>query len=138
MNRFNLLFMNRICLLLLFPFLLSACQEKTKIEPEWSVEEKRDLPFPVSNQAVVEGFIEDEPYVYSFGGLDSTKSYAGIHLRSFRYDVKRDEWKEILALPDTLGKIAVSFGTTVQSLINLNEMANENVIFVGQKIKIPG
>ena len=106
MNCLYLLFMNRICLLLLFPLLLSSCQEKTEVEPKWSVEEKKDLPFPVSNQAVVEGFIEDEPYVYSFGGLDSTKSYAGIHLRSFRYDVKRDQWKEILALPDTLGKIA--------------------------------
>jgi LysM repeat protein/FtsP/CotA-like multicopper oxidase with cupredoxin domain len=38
---------------------------------------------------------------------------------------------------DTLGKIAVSFGTTVQSLMNINELANENVIVVGQKIKIP-
>ncbi|MCF6347545.1 MAG: hypothetical protein L3J20_04495 [Flavobacteriaceae bacterium] len=40
------------------------------------------------------------------GGLDSTKLYSGIHLRSYRYDITNNIWQQIANLPDTLGKIA--------------------------------
>ena len=39
---------------------------------------------------------------------------------------------------DTLSGIAAKFGTTVSSLVNLNHIANPNVIYVGQKIIIAG
>lgn len=39
---------------------------------------------------------------------------------------------------DTLGAIAKSFGTTYQALAAYNGIANPNVIYVGQKIRIPG
>jgi LysM repeat protein len=39
---------------------------------------------------------------------------------------------------DTLGKIASSFGTTVSSLRDLNGLQDENLIFVGQTLKVPG
>lgn len=38
---------------------------------------------------------------------------------------------------DTLSGIAAKYGTTYQKLAQYNNIANPNVIFVGQKIKIP-
>ncbi|RMH07244.1 MAG: LysM peptidoglycan-binding domain-containing protein [Nitrospirae bacterium] len=39
---------------------------------------------------------------------------------------------------DTLGAIALAHGTTVQALKALNNLADENLIFVGQALKLPG
>lgn len=39
---------------------------------------------------------------------------------------------------DTLTRIAVRFGTTVQAIVQLNGIVNPNLIFVGQVLKIPG
>lgn len=39
---------------------------------------------------------------------------------------------------DTLSKIASKYGTTYQAIASYNNIANPNVIFVGQTIKIPG
>ena len=64
------------------------------------------LPEKVSNNAVCEGFIDGVPYLFSFGGIDSTKIYSGIHLRSFRYNIETGESEPIPDLPDDLGKIA--------------------------------
>ncbi|MDY0256269.1 glucosaminidase domain-containing protein [Gudongella oleilytica] len=38
---------------------------------------------------------------------------------------------------DTLSKIAAAYGTTYQALAEYNRIANPNIIYVGQKIKIP-
>lgn len=73
-----------------------------------SVEPLAQLPMRTSNNAVVEGFADGKAYVYSFGGIDETKIYTGIHLRSFRLDVEANEWTELDPLPDTRGKIASS------------------------------
>lgn len=72
----------------------------------WRVIEKSPMPESVANNAVVEGFVDGVPYLYSFGGIDSTKNLEGIHLRSFRYNTQTDIWESIPPLPDTLGKIA--------------------------------
>jgi len=64
------------------------------------------LPERVSNNAVCEGFIDDVPYLFSFGGIDTSKAYTGIHLRSFRMNLQTGEAIRIPDLPDTLGKIA--------------------------------
>ncbi len=60
----------------------------------------------ISNNAVCEGFIGDRPYLFSFGGIDSTKRFSGIHQRSFRYDIETGESIAIPPLPDGRGKIA--------------------------------
>lgn len=39
---------------------------------------------------------------------------------------------------DTLGRIAARFGTTVQALAQLNGIANPNLIYGGQVLRIPG
>ncbi len=64
------------------------------------------LPERVSNNAVCEGFIDGVPYLFSFGGIDTSKEYSGIHLRSFRMNLQTGESIRIPDLPDTLGKIA--------------------------------
>jgi N-acetylneuraminic acid mutarotase len=53
------------------------------------------LPVPTSNNAVAAVQVDGADLVFSFLGLDSTRVYSGIHDRSFRYDVARDEWTEI-------------------------------------------
>ena len=39
---------------------------------------------------------------------------------------------------DTLGKIAVRYGTTVTALLQLNGLKNPDVLAIGQKLKVPG
>ena len=39
---------------------------------------------------------------------------------------------------DTLSEIAAQYGTTVDTLVELNGISNPNLIVVGQKIKLPG
>ncbi len=76
------------------------------IAQHWEVSQMSPMPERVSNNAVVEGFVDGVPYVYSFAGIDSTKIYSGIHLKSYRYNTVSDTWETIAPLPDTLGKIA--------------------------------
>jgi len=52
----------------------------------WEIDSMATMPEKVSNNAVCEGFIGNNPYVYSFAGIDSTKNWAGIHLKAWRYD----------------------------------------------------
>ena len=62
----------------------------------------------MTNNAVVDGYVNGVPYIYTFGGIDSTKLYSGIHLRSYRYNTQTNVWDTLPPLPDTLGKIAAS------------------------------
>lgn len=73
----------------------------------WEIVAVKPMPERVTNNTVTEGFIDGTPYVYSFGGLDSTQLFSGIHQRSYRYNVVTDIWESIPPLPDTLGKIAM-------------------------------
>lgn len=72
----------------------------------WTWAELDSMPVKISNNAVVEGFIGSTPYVYSFAGIDSTKSHEGINLSAYRYDVSANLWETLPPLPDTMGKIA--------------------------------
>ncbi len=75
-------------------------------QTNWQWVEKATLPEAVSNNAVTAAIVSGKPFVYSFGGIDTSKIWSGIHLRSFRYDVEMDQWDTIPDLPDTKGKIA--------------------------------
>jgi hypothetical protein len=80
------------------------------------VTEQAEMPFAISNNAVSQGVVNGNSFVYSFGGIDSTKIYSGNTLNSFRYDVTNNVWDTILPLPDTLGKIAAG-ASTIDSII---------------------
>lgn len=60
----------------------------------------------VANNALCEGYVNTVPYLFSFGGIDSTKKFSGIHLRSFSYNLQTGSSSRIPDLPDTRGKIA--------------------------------
>jgi hypothetical protein len=83
--------------------LLNAFQTKAQ---SWLVEAVANLPESLTNTSVVEGFNRDTAFVYAFGGLDSTKNYAGIHRRSYRFNPQTRLVQRLPDLPDTLGKIA--------------------------------
>ena len=72
-----------------------------------TVTEIGEIPKRTSNNIVCEGFINGSPYLYSFGGIDSTKVYSGIHQESFRYDLTNGQTMVLPHIPDTLGKIAM-------------------------------
>lgn len=74
--------------------------------PFSGVKNMAPMPEAVSNNAVCEGYVNGKAYVYSFAGIDTSKSHDGIHLRSWRYDVENDAWQALPDLPDTLGKVA--------------------------------
>lgn len=80
----------------------------TSYGQSWRAIEKQAMPKKISNNAVVEAHINGKDYVYSFGGIDSTKLFSGITNESFRYDVNLDEWDTIPALPDSNTKIAAA------------------------------
>jgi len=69
------------------------------------------MPEPVSNQGVTGWYDDDGAFALSFGGIDTTKLFSGIHLRSYRYDVPSGTWSALPDLPDTLGKIASAAST---------------------------
>lgn len=70
------------------------------------------LPEPVSNNAVTTALVSDTLFVYSFAGIDTSKDWFGLHLRSFRYNTHTQVWDTIPDLPDSAGgKIAASANT---------------------------
>lgn len=84
-------------LFILLPFSLNA-QGWGELSP---------MPERVTNNAVTAAQVNGEWYVYSFAGMDSTKSCEGDHLRSWRYSLSADSWESIPDVPDPLGgKIA--------------------------------
>lgn len=74
----------------------------------WSITEMAPMPMPISNNSVVEAFPNGQAFVYSFGGIDSTKLFSGITNKSFKYNVLTDTWDTIPSLPDPMTKIAAA------------------------------
>ena len=109
--------MNKLVLLIVSITLLNCTTAEKKISlQKFHISELQSLPEATTNNAVSDGFIKSKPYAYSFGGLDSTKKYTGIHKRSYKFDVSQNSWKQIADLPDTLGKIA-SAATRIKDTI---------------------
>lgn len=74
-------------------------------------------PEPVSNNAVALAYADGNPYVYSFSGIDTSKDWFGIHLRSFRYNVNEQTWDTIPSLPDINGGKIAAAASTVKNKI---------------------
>jgi N-acetylneuraminic acid mutarotase len=97
----------------------------------WVVTEVATLPEKVSNNAVCEGFIGGIPYLFSFGGIDSTKIYSGIHLRAYRYNISTGTTTALADLPDNMGKIASGasrVGDTIYIIGGYHVFSNGNEI----------
>lgn len=66
------------------------------------------MPFATANNAVCEAEVDGNKYVYSFGGIDTSKIWSGIHKRCFRYDVSNQMWSELDTLPSEVSVIAAA------------------------------
>jgi hypothetical protein len=98
-------------LIFLYLFGFTSCAQQV------SWEELAPMPEAVSNNAVTHATVNGDPFVYSFAGIDTTKDWAGIHLRSFRYDVQNDLWETIAPLPDPNGGKIAAGASTVNNKI---------------------
>lgn len=70
-----------------------------------------NLPEPVTNNAVAAIVGDDgDIWAYSFSGLDSSKTYSGIHKKCFRLNVSNPAlgWELLPDLPDGPGRIAAA------------------------------
>jgi N-acetylneuraminic acid mutarotase len=106
--------MKNILLLSLFIFCIYF-NAKSQL-PIFTITEMASMPKPISNNAVVEGWANGTAYVYSFGGIDSTKIWSGITKKAFRYNTITDFWDTIPELPNPNAVIA-SGASYVDSLI---------------------
>ena len=79
--------------------------------------ELANMPEAVANNAVTTANVNGEIYIYSFSGIDETKSCDGDHLRSFRYSVSNDTWEAIPDIPDALGGKIAAAASTVKNKI---------------------
>ena len=79
--------------------------------------ELANMPEAVANNAVTTATVNGETYIYSFSGIDETKSCDGDHLRSFRYSVSNDTWEAIPDIPDALGGKIAAAASTVKNKI---------------------
>jgi N-acetylneuraminic acid mutarotase len=70
-----------------------------------------DMPKRMSNNPVAAAKVSGQTFVYTFGGLDSTKTQAGIHKKSFKFDVATNTWSNLPDLPDVNGKLAAAAST---------------------------
>lgn len=101
--------------ILLFVFLFTFANAAIAQNPfTWT--QLPNMPGKTANNSVSEGDVSGVRHIYSFGGIDTTKLYTGIHQNAFRYNTVTQIWDSIPSLPDTLGKIA-SGASTVNNII---------------------
>ncbi len=103
----------------------------------WTWTELDTMPSKIANNAVTDAEIGGEKYVFSFGGIDTTKLYSGINQKAFKYRVSNDTWEEISPLPSTLTNIAAGASTVKNKIYilggyhvyaNNNELSSDEVI----------
>lgn len=88
-------------------FLFLFCMKTIFAQPLY--QELPSIPEAVTNNAVAAATVQDTPYIYSFAGLDSTKIWSGVHLKSWQLNTITGQWSTLPPVPDTMGgKIAAS------------------------------
>lgn len=75
---------------------------------------------PISNNAVTSTVVDGNPYLYTFLGLESGKSYEDVSDFAARYNVENETWEEISGVPDEIGRL----GSTA-------EVVNGNIYIFG-------
>lgn len=69
------------------------------------------MPEPVSNNALTSAYSGDTLCIYSFAGIDTTKSPNGIHSKGFKYNTITQQWTELPPLPQGPTRIAAAAST---------------------------
>jgi len=86
----------------------------------FTISELPPMPEPVANNAVTTAFCGDSLCVYSFCGIDATKTPAGIHLKAWRYNTVSEIWSQLPDVPDDTGNGKIAAGaSTVNNKIYL-------------------
>ncbi|MFK7758296.1 MAG: Kelch repeat-containing protein, partial [Flavobacteriales bacterium] len=85
----------------------------TAQSPSFSISELPSMPEPVANNAVVSAMCGDTLCVYSFCGIDETKTPAGIHLKAWRYNTVTQIWSQLTDVPDDTGNGKIAAGASV-------------------------
>jgi hypothetical protein len=70
----------------------------------WIVTPKAPMPMASANCAFE--IDSSEQFIYTFGGIDTSLKYSGIHQKCFKYTIQNNTWSTVQDMPDTLGKIA--------------------------------
>jgi hypothetical protein len=90
--------------------LVSLCISKTNAQ-SLTQTALADMPKRMSNNPIAAAKVNGQTYVYTFGGLDSTKTQTGIHKKSFKFNVSTNTWSNLPDLPDLKGKLAAAAST---------------------------
>lgn len=100
---------SEIYLLLLCVWLIAACNSNSEEKLLW--EEVKNLPEPVSNNAVASVAAGDSLFIYSFMGISEAKTYKDIHSKSFKYNIRENTWRRIEDVPGDSGRLAATAAT---------------------------
>ncbi|HET9055395.1 MAG TPA: hypothetical protein VFN30_00975 [Chitinophagaceae bacterium] len=66
------------------------------------------LPEGVTNNGAATAIIKGKTLVYSFYGLDSSKTWNGVHKKVFKTDIQKKKTIYLTDVPDSVGRIASS------------------------------
>lgn len=66
------------------------------------------LPHPVTNNAVASGSIGSRWHLFSFLGVDSSRSWSGITREAFAYDDQSATWRALPDVPGPRGRLAAT------------------------------
>ena len=91
-------------------------------------------PYPISNNAVALVEIKGAPWVCSFGGLKSGKTYRHVSADAFAVNLKTGEQRKLPPLPDSLGRLA---GTAVAVKNKVYIFGGYSVAKSGAEISTP-
>jgi N-acetylneuraminic acid mutarotase len=91
------LFLSFLILIMTFGVFAQGNWEWTKVAP---------LPIASANNAVSKAIVNNNKFMYSFGGISDSLHSTSIHQRVFKYDISNNSWSEQEGVPDTLGKIS--------------------------------
>jgi hypothetical protein len=101
-------------------FLSIFCFGFSFAQYNWDWTELDTMPERIANNAVCEAKVDGNRFVYSFTGIDTSKIYSGINLKTFKYDVSANEWSALADVPDTLGKM--------NEMVKVAHTLNKNLI----------
>ena len=94
-------------------FLLSGISSTAQIT--W--QELPAMPEPVTNNAVTSAIVNGSTHIFSFTGMDTTKSCGQAHLRSYMYNTETANWTKIADVPYALGGVVAAGASTIKNEI---------------------
>lgn len=99
-----------------FLFIFTFSLLSGEVSAQYYIQELAPLPEAISNNAVSGASVNNREYVYTFGGIDTSKIHSGIHNRCYKYDVQNDSWSPLPDLPSSPARIA-SAASTIKDMI---------------------